>query len=161
MTLGSIFEKIAMAVFVSFVTLIAYWYFQVPRVTYEERRLNKTEFFPGEVLRVAVQSTEEPCKATVKRKLVFSTGAEQSYDDELRSNTPGYTIELPIPVVAPEGPAMYSARITRVCNPLQKYFPLEIEQPPLFFTILPVLNSELPVQQGTDRGITLQKNKKK
>lgn len=81
------------------------------------------------------------CRVTGYRFIIDSAGQQYTVAPDTRfvspQDTPEFTISVPIPKGAQEGPAVYRATLFYECNPLQRLFPLERKVTDRTFTILP------------------------
>lgn len=81
------------------------------------------------------------CRVTGYRFVIDSAGQQYMVAPDTRfvapTDSPEFTISVPIPKAAQPGQAVYRATLFYECNPLQKWFPLERSIADRTFTILP------------------------
>lgn len=130
--------------------LLIYLYNQQPPVTYSSRKVLTPVVPPGGILKIEISSDlSRKCEAMVFRTIIDSNGALYDLSPEARPLKTNYVIEVPVPLGVMPGPASYSARVEWRCNPVQHWFPQEIIQKNLNFTIAPADGQfPDPQQQG-------------
>jgi len=150
MSLGRFIEMSVIVASIAVGTVGSYWFFEVPIITYIERRILTPVVPPGGELVISIKSNAKTrCPTTVARYILDSAQVRTEYEEEKRAPTDDFVVRLKIPLGAAPGPAIYFAKVSRQCNPLQELWPFVIEQTPLTFTIQPLPNQEqLPQQQG-------------
>jgi hypothetical protein len=130
-------EKFVTVAIISGVALLLFWWQEVADVTYAERKVLTPLVRRGEdvVIRIATNKPSN-CPASVRRSIVDSDGREFFFAREERPLMAVYLVRLHVPDDAAPGKATYRAVVARRCNPLQRLFPAESEQPPLMFIVV-------------------------
>lgn len=119
-------------------------------VEYNRRQVLTPVVPPGGELQIRISADiRKRCSSTVYRTIVDMTGRPFDFVPEARPLETDYVIKIIVPLGAAPGPAYYAARIEWVCNLVQKYFPQEVIQRKIEFTIAPSEGQmPMPEQQG-------------
>lgn len=96
---------------------------------------------PGETVQVHWRGVRtRSCVGTVHRTIIDSRGVTYTmiavdavYDQP--QNAISLTREFALPVQIAPGPAIYKAHTEFVCNPVQRFWPISMDAPPVHFNI--------------------------
>lgn len=130
--------------------LFIYLYNEQPPVSYSRRQVLTPLVPPGGELQIRISADVfKRCSSFVHRTIVDSTGRPFEFVPEPRPVETDYVIKIVVPLGAAPGPAYYSARVQWSCNLVQQWWPQEVTQRNIDFTIAPVEGQlPMPGQQG-------------
>ena len=131
-------------------SLLIFWYNEGAPVSYSRREVLTPTVAPGGVLksRITAEITKK-CISTVYRSIIDGAGYSHDAAPVTRPAFTNYTVELPVPLGAAPGTAIYRARVEWVCNPVQRWFPNVVLQPEIPFIIAQAVGQmQIPEQQG-------------
>lgn len=119
-------------------------------VKYYRRHVETPIVAPGDILRIKIAADiYKQCDSTVYRSITDSTGVVFEIAPGKRRDETEYTVAVPVPLGAAEGPATYKARIEWRCNFVQQFYPNVVNQNPLAFTIKAgEYQLQIPEKQG-------------
>lgn len=134
---------------ISGTNLCMYWLYERPPFSNSMRVIKNPTVFPGDNLLVEVKADiiSTNCTVSVARSIVDSRGNVWPVEIETGKPFTKRTLKIPVPLVAAKGLAQYAARATWVCNPLQKWFPVVVDQPDMDFIIGGSLSQEVLPKQ--------------
>lgn len=127
--------------------LFIYLYNEPPPVNYSRRQVLTPVVPPGGELQIRISADiTKRCSSQVFRTIVDTTGRPFEFVPEARPVQTDYIVRITVPLGAAPGPAYYSARVEWSCNLVQQYFPQEVTQRNIEFTIAPA-EGQLPIPQ--------------